>query len=94
MRDAEVLIVRVYLSDDPSQHETVLERLRTWGRARGATVFAATGGFGPGGESLRGSTVVEFFDQPERARRLIELLEPSVGSEHIVYWPASMRVAE
>lgn len=85
-------MVRVYLSDDPSQHESVLERLRSWGHARGATVFAAAGGFGPGGDSDRGSTVVEFYDEPAQARRLVELLEPSLAPGHIVFWPVSMRV--
>ncbi len=92
MADIDVLVVRVYLSEDRRHSATLLKRLREWARVRGATMFRGDAGFGSHDEATELPSVVEFFDVPEKAEEAMALLDQIVDPGHVVSWPAKLRV--
>jgi PII-like signaling protein len=101
MKQLDVTIVRVYLTESEAHVDTLLKRLHEWGKVRGVTVFRGIAGFGPSGTmhgaslvdiSLDLPVVVEFFDVPDKAQEMIDYLYPMVKSGHVVSWPAQVAV--
>lgn len=92
---SEAIMVRVYLAGTAVQRELLLRRLRDWEHARGATVFVGVAGFGDSGSATGEAmpTVLEFFDEPDRARQVIADLRMAVDGVHIVHWPVSLAVS-
>ena len=86
-QDTEMVVVRMYLSRDP---ESLLKRLREWGRIRGATVVEGVRGFG-GGEDQSRPVILEFFETPERAREVLEFLKTADHGGHVLHWPAHLQ---
>ena len=86
----EVVMIRAYLSGDGGQVETLLRRLRAWGRLRGVTVLSGARGFGQSGEGAE-PRVLELFEAPERASAVIALLGTIAGVRHVIHWPARAR---
>jgi hypothetical protein len=98
----DVLMVRVYLSEEDHGRRTTLMReilsiLHDRHAVRGVTVFRGVAGFGADGvvhadDMLRINVdlplVIEFFDEPTAAEAAIHLLETMVTQGHIVSWPA------
>jgi uncharacterized protein len=99
---ADVLMVRIYLSEADHGRRTTLMReifslLHNGHAVQGVTVFRGVAGFGPDGEvhadnMLRLTVdlplVIEFFDEPTVAEAAIRLLDNLVPKGHIVAWPA------
>lgn len=85
----EVWVVRLYLAQTAERNELLFRRLRRWEKLRGATVIEAKTGFGEHGLPAADSApiVIEFFERPEVAQRVIKDLSDVV--DHIVYWPAN-----
>ena len=93
MDTVDVVVVRVYLSEDQARSVTLLKRLQEWARIRGATLFHGDRGFGShgdGGAVL--PAVLEFFEAPEKAEEAMALLDRIVEPGHVVSWPATLRV--
>lgn len=99
MKNIDVTVVRVYLTEAEAHLETLLKRLNDWGKVRGVTVFRGIAGFGKSGTihssslldmSLDLPVVVEFFDEPEKAAEMIDYLYQVVGPGHIVSWSARL----
>ena len=103
MTQREVTLVRVYLTEGDRQLRKLLEFLRQEEHVRGVTAFRGIAGFGPSGKlhestllelSLDLPLVVEFFDQPERAEKIMQDLNQWVGPGHIVSWTAQVNLGE
>ena len=97
MKHEEITVVRIYLSEGEGQVNTLLKHLHDWEKVRGVTVFRGISGFGVSGEmhttrlvdlTLNLPVVVEFFDTPDKAARIIEHLNTSIEPGHIVHWAA------
>ena len=103
MKNVEVIMVRVYLTEAKAHLETLLKRLNDWGKVRGVTVFRGIAGFGKSGTihssslldmSLDLPVVIEFFDEPVKAQEMIEYLYQVVGPGHVVHWSAQLAVED
>ncbi len=95
MKTTTVTMVRIYLSEGDAKLDALLKRLHDWEHVRGVTVFRGITGFGPSGKihaaslvdlSLDLPVVVEFFDEPDKVRLILEHLAPMVKPRHIVCW--------
>ena len=98
----DVLMVRIYLSEEDQGRRTTLMReilsiLHDRHAVKGVTVFRGVAGFGSDGvvhadDMLRINVdlplVIEFFDEPTAAEAAIHFLEPMVAQGHIVSWLA------
>ena len=89
-------LVRVYCTEGEGRMRKLLARLHDEEKVRGVTVFRGIAGFGASGRihssglidlALDLPLVIEFFDEPEKAARIIEDLSGSVKPGHIVSWP-------
>ena len=101
MTTADVLMVRVYLTEADAHLESLLKKLNDEGKVRGVTVFRGIAGFGKSGTmhssslldmSLDLPVVVEFFDEPSKAQAMVDELYKKVGPGHIVTWSAQLAV--
>lgn len=101
MNTAEVVMVRVYLTEGNGQLETLVKRLHDWEKLKGLTVFRGTAGYGASGVMHSGSlvdlsldlpVVVEFFDEPAKVETVLEHLSTFIPSGHMVRWPAQIIV--
>jgi PII-like signaling protein len=103
MMQSEVTVVRVYLTEGDHQLRKLLDFLQQEEHVRGVTAFRGIAGFGPSGKlheaslldiSLDLPLVVEFFDQPERAEKIMRDLHQWVGPGHMVSWAAQVNMGE
>lgn len=99
MRTIEVTVVRVYLTEGERLLKRILTRLHDEEKVRGVTVFRGITGFGRSGWmhsstlldlSLDLPLVVEFFDEPAKAVRIMENLGDIVSAGHVISWPAQV----
>jgi PII-like signaling protein len=97
MIEHDVLMIRIYLSEHEGRLPKVLALLHDELKVRGLTVFRAVTGYGNSGKwhtanlvdlSLDLPLVVEFFDEPPRARAALERLGTLCKPGHVVEWPA------
>jgi PII-like signaling protein len=97
MIERDVLMIRIYLSEHEGRLPKVLALLHDELKVRGLTVFRAVTGYGNSGKwhtanlvdlSLDLPLVVEFFDEPPRARAALERLGTLCKPGHVVEWPA------
>lgn len=94
-----VTMVRVYLTGGEDLLKRLLAKLHDEEGVRGVTVFRGVSGFGRSGKmhaaslldlSLDLPLVVEFFDEPDKTRRILTHLETLVAPGHVVSWPATV----
>lgn len=101
MNETDVLIVRLYLHEAKSHMEELLQYLHDESKVHGVTVFRGITGFGTSGKyhssklidmSLDLPVVIEFFDEPDKVKPIIEELNKKIKPGHIVYWPAKINM--
>jgi hypothetical protein len=101
MKAAEVTVVRVYINEGSGKLKSLMKYLHDESKVHGVTVFRGITGFGKSGRyhsstlidmSLDLPLVIEFFEAPERAERVIEQLSSELEPGHIVFWNARMNV--
>lgn len=94
---AKITVVRVYLSESNHLLGDLMAKLHDEEKVRGVTVFRGISGFGRDGKIHSSRlldlatdlpVVIEFFDQPAKAEKIIQHLNEMVGSAHIVSWSA------
>lgn len=92
-------MVRIYLTEGERLLDTLITRLHDRERVWGLTVFRGISGFGKKGQmhqarlvdiSFDLPLVVEFFDDPERAKEIIDHLAEVIDPGHIVSWSATL----
>lgn len=103
MNNEDVIMVRVYLTEEKAHLRNLLAQLHDWDKVRGVTVFRGISGFGKSGKvhsstlldmSLNLPVVVEFFDTPEKVESILEHLNTFIAPGHIVSWPARINVED
>ncbi|MES9971073.1 MAG: DUF190 domain-containing protein [Candidatus Thiodiazotropha sp.] len=103
MKQTEVTMVRVYLTEGDHQLGKLLDFLHQEERVRGVTAFRGIAGFGRSGKAHEASLldismdlplVVEFFDLPEQVERVLQDLNQWVEPGHVVSWSAEVNMGE
>jgi uncharacterized protein len=94
----EVTVVRIYFNESDAILKSLLKRLHDWEKVKGVTVFRGISGFGPQGPvhtsaamvdlSLNLPIVIEFFDETEKVRAILEHLNTTIKPGHMVHWQA------
>jgi len=99
MKHSEVTMVRIYLTEAEKRTKVLLARLHDEEKVRGVTVFRGISGFGRSGAmhssslldlSLDLPVVIEFFDSPDKVRRILSHLKNDLPPGHVVSWPAQV----
>jgi hypothetical protein len=99
MKHNAVVMVRIYLTEGEHLMKTLLARLHDAEKVQGVTVFRGISGFGRSGKvhsaslldlSLDLPLVVEFFDTPEKVKRILTHLKDILPPGHVVSWPAQV----
>ena len=103
MMQTKVTMVRIYLTEGDHQLRKLLDFLNQEEHVRGVTAFRGIAGFGPSGKvheatlldiSMDLPLVLEFFDLPERAEKIMQDLSQWVGPGHMVNWTAYVNMGE
>ncbi len=101
MSETDVTMVRIYLHEAKAHMEELMQFLHDESKVHGVTVFRGITGFGTSGEihssklidmSLDLPIVIEFFDEPEKAKLIIEELNKRIKPGHLVHWPAKINM--
>jgi len=99
MKQSDVVMVRVYLTEGEKTLKSLLAKLHDEEKVRGVTVFRGISGFGRSGKvhsstlldlSLDLPVVVEFFDEPAKAGRILSHLKDMLPPGHVVSWMAKV----
>jgi PII-like signaling protein len=102
MKQSDVTVVRIYLTESEKLMKTLLAKLHDEEKVRGVTVFRGISGFGRSGKvhsstlldlSLDLPVVIEFFDTPDKVRRILGHLKDLLPSGHVLSWPAQVNEA-
>ena len=97
MKFSEVTMVRIYLSETEKLLKTLLTKLHDEEKVRGVTVFRGVSGFGRSGVvhsstlldlSLDLPMLIEFFDEPEKVKRILAHLKTMLPPGHVASWSA------
>ena len=97
MKHHDVTMVRIYLTEGEKVMKQVLARLHDEEKVLGVTVFRGVSGFGRSGKvhsstlldlSLDLPVVIEFFDAPDKVKRILDHLKAILPAGHVVSWPA------
>lgn len=102
MKHSDVTMVRIYLTEGEKLMKTLLALLHDQEKVRGVTVFRGISGFGRSGVvhsstlldlSLDLPVVIEFFDSPDKVRRILNHLKDQLPAGHVVSWHAQVNEA-
>ncbi|MCR4302080.1 MAG: DUF190 domain-containing protein [Sulfuricaulis sp.] len=97
MTHSEITMVRIYLTEAGDLQKMLLAKLHDEEKVRGVTVFRGVSGFGRSGVvhssslldlSLDLPLVIEFFDKPEKVKRIMSHLKKLLPPGHVVSWKA------
>jgi hypothetical protein len=97
MKFNEVTVVRIYLTETGELQKTLLAKLHDEEKVKGVTVFRGVSGFGRSGKmhssslldlSLDLPLVIEFFDNPDKVKRILTHLRKILPAGHVVSWNA------
>ena len=100
--ERDVTVVRVYLTEHEGKLPELLATLHDDLKVGGLTVFRAVTGYGDSRRwhsskfldlSLNLPIVIEFFDEPARARAALQRLAQFCKPGHVIEWPARTLVA-
>jgi uncharacterized protein len=101
MKETDVIIVRIYLHEAKAHMAELMQYLHDESKVHGVTVFRGITGFGTSGKyhsstlidmSLDLPVVIEFYDEPDKVKAIIEHLNTRVKPGHIVYWSARINL--
>ena len=103
MKQIEVTMVRIYLTEGQHQFQQIMKLLHDEEKVRGVTAFRGVAGFGQSGKmhsstlidmSLDLPIILEFFDEPNKVETVLAHLNPLIKPGHIVSWPAKTNAGE
>jgi PII-like signaling protein len=98
MRTKEVTIARIYTMEGHDQLNQALDILHDEEKIFGVTIIRGIAGFGENREvhtsslltlSLELPLIIEFYDEPDRVDKAIQVLKSRLDLKHIVSWPAT-----
>jgi len=101
MNETDVTMVRIYLHEAQDLMKELLGYLHDESKVHGVTVFRGITGFGSSGEyhsstlmdmSLDLPVVVEFYDEPDKIKAILEYLNTMIKPGHIAYWSARINL--
>ena len=97
MNTKEVTVVRIYIMEGHDQLNEAFDILRDEEKIIGVTIIRGIEGFGENREvhtsslltlSLELPLIIEFYDEPEKVEKAIQVLTFRLDLKHIVSWPA------
>ena len=97
MNTKQVTIARVYTLEGHDQLNKALDILRDEEKIYGVTIIRGIAGFGENREvhtsslltlSLELPLVIEFYDEPEKVEKAINVLKSRLNLKHIINWSA------
>ncbi len=101
MSSQNMVMVRMYLTEERAHLETLLSFLHDVEKVKGVTVYRGIEGYGNSGRVHTSSLidlstnlpiVVEFFDELEKVDDIISHLENNFRPGHIISWPVHVHV--
>jgi PII-like signaling protein len=101
VKEIDGTMVRVYLHEREPQVRGIMRVLHDELKVSGVTAFRGIAGFGASGHwhmasvvdlSLDLPVVIEFFDEPARARAALERLTALCKPGHVVEWPVKVTI--
>lgn len=103
MKTKKITIARVYTLEGHDHLNRILDILHDQEKILGATVIRGIAGYGASGTravhtsslldlSLQLPLIVEFYDEPEKVARVIEILKCKLDLKHIVSWNAEAHI--
>jgi PII-like signaling protein len=93
-RTEDVVVVRIYMTEQDAKRAQLERRLREWGKVQGLTTMQGMRGFGAAHHHSDGPVIIEFYEAPERAEQVLEYLDTIAPHGHVVHWAAKLRLAE
>ncbi|NOY72419.1 MAG: DUF190 domain-containing protein [Gammaproteobacteria bacterium] len=102
MKMTPISIVRVYFSEKDSNIESLLKRLHDREKVKGVTVFRGISGFGESGIvhdshlvnlSFDLPVVVEFFDEPDKVKKIVGHISEKIKPRHMIWWDANVNMS-
>lgn len=99
MSSISMTMVRIYLTEQSGHIDKLLTVLQKVEKVKGVTVLRAISGYGDSGEvhssslvdmSLNLPIVIEFFDETEKVKQIIDHLQNNIKPGHIVSWPVDV----
>lgn len=103
MKQTEVTVVRLYFNEGEAKLGKLLNRLHDQEKVKGVSVFRGIAGFGDSGEihtskfidlGMELPLVVEFFDTPEKMKKILEHIDESMKTGHMLSWSAFVNERE
>ena len=97
MKEREVTIARIYTMEGHDELNQALDILHDEEKIFGVTISRGIAGFGENREvhtsslltlSLELPLIIEFYDDPEKVEKAIQVLHSRLDIKHIVSWPA------
>jgi len=97
MKTKEVIIARIYTLEGHDQLNQALDILHDEEKIFGVTIIRGIAGFGKDREihtsslltlSLELPLIIEFYDEPEKVEKAIQVLTSRLDLKHIVSWSA------
>jgi PII-like signaling protein len=98
MTQQRVTMVRIYLREGEHLLNKILDLLRDEEHIAGVTVLRGIAGYSDGGAwhtaslidlALDLPLIVEFFDEPGRVEKVLDLLQQRLPVAHVISWPAT-----
>lgn len=103
MKLGDVTVVRIYLTEGEGRLGELVRRLHDEEGVRGVTVYRGISGYGSSGTMHESRwpelaadlpLTLEFFDRPERVRRVLADLDDELEPGHVVTWPARANLTD
>ncbi|MFV9614731.1 MAG: DUF190 domain-containing protein [Gammaproteobacteria bacterium] len=95
----KVTVARIYVTEGQHVYEKIFQRLHDEHKVNGVTVFRGVSGFGRSGEthssvlldvSFDLPVVIEFFDEDEKVKAVIQSLKDLIPKCHIITFDANL----
>lgn len=101
MKTKEVTIARIYTMEGHDHFNQALDILHDESKIFGVTIIRGIGGYGENRKvhtssllslSLELPLVIEFYDEPEKMEKTIEVLKSRLDFRHIISWSAMAHI--
>lgn len=103
VKTEDITLVRIYCTEAQHKLDALLTLLQDEEKVAGVTAFRGIAGFGGSGKmhsaslldlSLDMPLVIEFFDKPEKVRRIMQDLNKLISPGHMVSWSAKVNASD